>query len=507
MNKKLSMVVLVLFVLAFSVLGDAIIPDSTCISNADCITYGTNAFCVLEEFTCYLPTAPQIDTTANATTTGTTNTTTTPTTPPTLPQEVIVDLQLTTQISTLESKVQTLEKELATMQATTGATKAQIDQITVELQGVKFQQSQLKTDIQQGFNTVSTGMASLQDNLNTTSSELDTFEEQLNKNKTLVWVIIFIFIILGSAVGFIFYMNQKRDKQVHPSVLNYITKHIAAGFKFPNIKKNLLRAGWSDEEVTHAYKETMKHNYSKYKGTKPSVGPDKKKIFMIAGFGLIAILLVLFLIRGTSAGQAYFYYGGVEEYEQDRPISTTPTCYPPKIMKDNKCCLDLNANEICDEEEGYVEEGAGVECSQNSECTSGRMCIDGSCKFLFEVYDTSNCYSKCNVRRVKLTAKHEALNLAENYILPRGRGSYTGAGAIEWILLEGPDYCLIKPEEVTIPIKIIKKFESEILSEEVISLKPGQKSKFITHPSVNLFDFTLTVEEVFHTCGEAVILG
>jgi len=505
MKKRVAIVVLVFLILSLAVAAADVIQESSCINDDNCLNYGADVYCDLNSFKCTIPSTTSSPNTNNPVIDlySTDNATVNQSVQLTTGDKVLIDKKLVDSVAALQSKVQQLETKINSLQAT----KAQVEQFNAELQDLKFQLSQLQSNLQQGFNTVSTGLASLQDNVNSTALELDTFQSQLNTNKTLVGVILFMIIVLGSGAGLIAYFNYSKKKKLHPRVVDYLTKNISAGTKFPQIKNKLMQAGWQEHEVEHAYKETMKNNYQQYKKGKPVLGGDKKKAFVIFGVSIIGLLLVILLIRGISTGQSYYYYGNITDYVQDKPISTTPTCYPPKVLQGERCCLDLNENTICDDTENYVAEGSGASCTMNSECLNDRSCIDGSCKFIFELYDTSNCPTKCNVRRVKITASNEDVGISETYILPRGSGSYTGAGALEWQVLEGPDYCLIKPEEVTIPLKLIEKFDGEILSEEVMALKPGEKSKIIEHPFVDLYGFTLTVNEVYHTCGEAVILG
>ena len=59
----------------------------------------------------------------------------------------------------------------------------------------------------------------------------------------------------------------------------------------------------------------------------------------------------------------------------------------------------------------------------------------------------------------------------ESYDLKPKQGSYTGAGALEWKLLEMPQYC--KGESAIVPVNIIKKQTGQKISEEDV-LKVAQ---------------------------------
>ena len=64
--------------------------------------------------------------------------------------------------------------------------------------------------------------------------------------------------------------------------------------------------------------------------------------------------------------------------------------------------------------------------------------------------------------------------------------------------MSGPDYC--PGSEVIVPIKLIKKSTGEVISEEVVTVNPGETSSEVTHPTVKSVKFTLTVEKVNEVC-------
>ncbi len=151
---------------------------------------------------------------------------------------------------------------------------------------------------------------------------------------------------------------------------------------------------------------------------------------------------------------------------------------------------------------------SGEACNDNNACGYGRKCINSKCFFVSDLYDTSlSCIVKCNMNRVKLTTFHQDYpeRVEQKYILPRGRlGSYAGAGALEWQVLDGPDYCQAPEKEVIVPIEVKQKYQSKEIGSFVIALKPGGQSSPLEHPYAELYGFTLQVDDVHQTCGRGI---
>lgn len=147
-------------------------------------------------------------------------------------------------------------------------------------------------------------------------------------------------------------------------------------------------------------------------------------------------------------------------------------------------------------EELVEESEADLFCTHNDNCTWGEHCIEGRCQILADFYKTEDdgeC-KKCNFNNIEILTSD-----GETYTLSRGQGSYTAAGALDWTILSGPDYC--SGEEIIVPIEILKRNYGEIFSDEVIMLKVGETSDVITHPIVQRVAFTLTVISANEVCS------
>ena len=133
-----------------------------------------------------------------------------------------------------------------------------------------------------------------------------------------------------------------------------------------------------------------------------------------------------------------------------------------------------------------------ISCKTNSECSVGLICIDNKCGTIEDLYQT-NCTKKCNFNNVAvLTSDGNTLTLN------RGRGDYTAAGAVEWILASGPDYC--KTAKTIVPVKLLAKNYGKIINEKYITINAGEKSTVITHPTIKNINFFLTIKSVNETC-------
>src|SRR3989338_5624731 len=132
-------------------------------------------------------------------------------------------------------------------------------------------------------------------------------------------------------------------------------------------------------------------------------------------------------------------------------------------------------------------------CKDNADCTGVLQCIDGSCRTVASLYKT-DCDQKCNYNTVKIITSD-----GEPFTLNRGNGDYAYAGAVEWKLLSGPDYC--PGSNSLVPIAIIKKTTGKILGEEVITIHKGETSKIITHPTIARVRFTVKVDNYTEICS------
>ena len=133
-------------------------------------------------------------------------------------------------------------------------------------------------------------------------------------------------------------------------------------------------------------------------------------------------------------------------------------------------------------------------CTDNSECSGGKKCIDGSCKLIQELYNKEGCTKLCDFKTAQMTTSDE-----EDVNLKRGESTYSYAGAISYQLLSGSDYC--EGEEVVVPIQIKKITTGKVLNTQVVTVKVGEKSEVITHPTVKRVKFTLEVKSIEEECS------
>lgn len=134
-----------------------------------------------------------------------------------------------------------------------------------------------------------------------------------------------------------------------------------------------------------------------------------------------------------------------------------------------------------------------VSCEYNSDCEQGLLCIDKECKTLASLYKT-NCENKCNITGVKVKTSD-----GEDYGLLLGQGSYTAAGALEWKLLNTPDYC--PGANPLVAVSIIKKTTGKVVGEQVLTLHKGDISEEINHPTVKSIKFTVTLVDATEECS------
>ncbi len=133
-------------------------------------------------------------------------------------------------------------------------------------------------------------------------------------------------------------------------------------------------------------------------------------------------------------------------------------------------------------------------CTHNINCSGNELCIDSKCGTIANLYQTEGCNKKCNFKEIIIKTSDE-----DTFTLSRGKGDYTSAGAIEWITASGPDYC--QGNEVIVPVKIIKKNLGKIINEEYVTVRVGEKSKVITHPTIKTIKFTFEVKSVHEECS------
>ncbi|MEW5896227.1 MAG: hypothetical protein AB1668_00915 [Nanoarchaeota archaeon] len=458
---------------------------------------------------------------------------------------------LDSKVASLEEKIAAVESEIASLKSKSENTAGDILTLQSTLNSlqeeVNILRQQQESGLQQLNSQVSVGLAGMQQDIDETKSELSGVKETVDAEKTqsrIITITIFVLLAVAVAVGLIYYFSRKGSfgsfsgmaagaPAVSPEIVNYITSHIKQGSKYPQIKDSLLKAGWSEEDIDWAYKETIKHNYRRFKagdggaakiaGTAERVGAgravkglssDRAKIITILVVSILLVAGVILILQGT-VGKAIFY--GKEIVEGGK-VQYTVSCTPPHILtpEGDACCLDnktvysngsvlLGApNGLCDAAERVIEEavagGVAGGCTDNSQCLSeglsGSYCIDGQCRTLASFYKgIGDCSRLCEIYGVKISTSD-----GETYDTRPKKGSYTAAGALEWKVMTMPAHC--KGEPPATAIKIIRKKPGQIVNEEVVVLKEKQISKVLTHPDFSSIAFTLKAERIFYICPE-----
>lgn len=449
-----------------------------------------------------------------------------------------------TPIETIDQRVAVLEASLTTVRNDLAAINLDIGDISTlhnDISSLQRQVAQisndvsalaqeLQSDLSPQVDQALIGFATLQENLNITQAELNQVEEGLAQERAFTKFLTYTFFVLLAItvmLGVAYYLLRSA-RSLDPEIVEYVTRHIKQGKKYPDIKRELLKAGWNDEEINWAYKETMKKNYQSYlqrKGAstplssaakaplylvsapapaslpveksaariRPALGKDKNKMISIAAVTLFLAIGIFFLLSGV-VGKAVF----VERFvnQSSREIRDVVSCTPPQILTPDKdaCCTDANNNKVCDTAEREVQLSSSS-CTDNLQCGSGKSCINGFCSVLSDIYQGSEiCDKKCNYYALQVTTSD-----GETYNLKPKRGSYTAAGALEWKIMEAPEHC--NGEPTIIPISIIRKAPGKILSEEIITLYKGEASTTLTHPLLPEFSLSLKIESVNELCS------
>ncbi|MBT4936085.1 hypothetical protein HOL21_00400 [Candidatus Woesearchaeota archaeon] len=343
MKSKHIVVILVLLVvvLAFSVYSAPIDLEESCTANEEC-----ESFCelnYLDEGICYCneaglciwdpeaesATTEPVDSVVNVTVpdvnatieTNITNETVETIAVSTVYEETITELQQ--QITSLQGNGTATQQRLATLEQSVSTLLTQMNSLNTNVESINTIQSQIQQDLSGNINDISTGLAGLQLDVETTQSDIISVEESANTTRTIAYILLFI-VILIAGIGGVYYITRKgSSKSTKPKIVNYITQHIKQGQKYPTIKNALLKAGWSEPEIEHAYKSTLKHNYQQYlqrsgktsqttqtqrrSTSTPQQGIDKKKVAVIAVFSILIIIGAFFIIKGVTTGHAIYF--------------------------------------------------------------------------------------------------------------------------------------------------------------------------------------------------------
>ena len=210
----------------------------------------TECYCDLTSLSCILTDEISSDTTTN----------TTPTT--TVSTNSLIELEQV--VSSLESRVDLLQDNLILLEEDLSTVESELSSQINGIAGLQQQVDTINTNVDANQQQVSTGLAVLQETIDNTQENLSAVNQQLSKEKALtaiLFVIFFFILVIVAFVGIRSYITQKGSVKINPQVVNYITSHIKKGKKYPHIKANLIKAGWQEDHIEHAYKTTMKKNY------------------------------------------------------------------------------------------------------------------------------------------------------------------------------------------------------------------------------------------------------
>lgn len=423
----------------------------------------------------------------------------------------------TNSLTTIEDRVLSLEGELASLKASLSSltndfnfVKSELNTIETEADNLKMEYDQLASsndELSTQADSVASGLAILQKDVKETKSVLE--ELQGSGGLTIVLIVLAVALALG-----IYFIVKKKGgmKKITPEIIHYITEHIKVGKKLPHIKENLQKAGWKEQDIHWAYKETIKHNYNQFKKAvvpsqagkvaKPAKSPiSKNKVIGVAIVSFVLIFGLLFLISGVTTGKAIDYkklVGGEEDGTTGK-VEYTIGCTSPHILNPDGdgCCLDENNNAICDNLEGRdAGEFQDGKCTDNAQCPQAQLCINSQCSSILDIYgEEGNCMKICEINAVKFSTSD-----GEEYNVKPKTGSYTAAGALEWKVLESPTFC--KGSRPVVPIRITKKNQGKILSEDVITLLRRDTSPTIKHPDFPNIGFTMKVDHIYYSCPE-----
>jgi hypothetical protein len=502
-NKLVLWLIIVVLVISTFVLAQEPI---LCEIDEDCIyELGNESYCDPTSFLCipppdippeeppYVPPAPAVETSA------------------------ITSLQL--QIDTLQISIDELSSRISLLGSDTDYKLADIE---TKLQALSDKLNTLKSKDIPTFNT---GLAMLQQDVNATSVELSSVQEELDQKGFVLYsfLVVVLLVVLGGVVYYLWYKaGDTKEAALPRSSYTYITKMIKQGKKFPQIKTELIKAGWSDEEIEQAYKDTIKHNYQRFlersqpgtaaKISAPVSSVSHSKISssnqQIKAVAIAVVSLILIgggiLLLGNTVGKAIYFEKliGGSTTKTAGEITYTVECTPPHRLnpEQNGCCLDVNNNAQCDNLENVpalniTGPTVGTKCLDHQQCGVDK-CINNLCTPpTYYAKSLDSCSKVCNYYSVEIITSD-----GERYNLRPGEGSYTAAGALDWTVMKAPNHCI--EESAVVPIEISrKKTGGKIINTELITLGKGETSAALKHAFVPKLAFTLKVNWVSELCA------
>jgi len=455
----LSLLLVASFILADTDLGSS----APCAIDEECAIYTqmfqlpsycnpTTATCFLKEVASTGVSTPIVAETTSVPTSNQTNLSSLPSTAPlentafTSLEERVTTLETSTstiqqQVNDLNVKTDELNNKVSTIESTTNG-------INTDLQTFSTQQVQDKEDIKSQVQSVSTGLAVLQTNLNSTQEQIGQVKSELEQKSASLWtmaIILIVLILSFAGLGVYYYIDlQKRreetfEAELTPSIHAYLTQQIKIGKKFLQIKDNLMESGWTEEEARWAYKETMRHNYSKFlEKSAPKEAPsapkislpsfdlkqlfqhDVTKVLSVLIVGVLIVLGGLLLLRGVTTGKA-IQTGTIDLYSQVGPLleqNLANNVFYPKLNFADLCIQVEEQDQsisyrVLKTSLGHALTEALQPCDHNSEA------YDFSIKFLnFQSFNLLiNDLTCSNLDRIN-AQQQNVIILPSKYILP-----------------------------------------------------------------------------------------
>ena len=249
-----------------------------------------------------------------------------------LDQQQIYELE--SKLARLESLALQIQTQVSEINTTNQDVSTLMETLNSDIQEINYQQNQIQEDIDKKINSVSVGLASVQIDLSETQTQLENVEETVlarEKFTRILTYVIFVLVALAAAVLVMYYIQRRgSSKEVDRKSKAYITQMIKRGLKYPAIRHNLIKAGWSEDDINLAYKETLKENYSQYVRKSGSSsggsfmadtevntqrGRSSKDVTKIISLVVVSILIVggvILLLRGISTGRAIYFQDSME---------------------------------------------------------------------------------------------------------------------------------------------------------------------------------------------------
>lgn len=415
--KKVLIGLVLLQVILSSALADQEFPEIAC---GECAVYfGDYAYCNSADI-CTVSEEP-INTPATTTNTAVTaNAMTTASEQSASTESAIIDEQFEQSISELSVITHNLQGRVTALESDYILIQNQLGQLTVAQNSIPVDQiNNLRTQL----TSISTGLAGLQESTSKTLVQLATVEDSIQEKTTvnsILTISLLTLIAITAALSILYYITTRKNT-LSSEVRAYITQQVKMGRKYAQIRENLLRAGWADEDIKQAYTKTIKHNYQKYKtssASKSRNSPTNKMALAIV-LSILVLLGGILILRGVT-GKA-IQFGTMAElntavYEKLQETAMTNPFYASLPNVD--LCIEVKDGEKV---VSYTVSKSGVDAAImfTSQLCSQNPAHDASLRFnswqSFEnIADDPSCE---NIRQTHNTAGGLVV-LPSRYVLP-----------------------------------------------------------------------------------------